>query len=32
MSLFPAYNASAEEQEKNEGIDIVQVGQDYKTS
>ena len=30
MSLFPAYNASAEEQEKNEGIDIVQVGQDYK--
>ena len=26
MSLFPAYNASAEEQEKNEGIDIVQVG------
>jgi len=24
MSLFPAYNASAGEQEKNEGIDIVQ--------
>ena len=31
MSLFPAYNASAGEQEKDEGIGIVQVGQDYKT-